>query len=229
MRLRRLDAGADKQRRFVANSAHELRTPVTILRSRIDAMERSPVKSELAHDVRRMQNIVEQLLVAVRLGGYGGSMDLEVDLVEILDDMVADYAPLVLARKRHIELDAEEESILVHGDRRALGCIIANLIDNALRAEPEDGTVRVRVKPGATVEVIDHGEGVTPEDREMIFEPFWRKSEATAGTGLGLAIVKDLVEAHGGLIAVVDTPGGGATFKVTLKQLHDLKVSLRAS
>lgn len=117
----------------------------------------------------------------------------------------------------------------MHGDRRALGCIVANLIDNALRAEPEKGTVQVRVKPGATIEVIDHGEGVTPEDRERIFEPFWRKSEATAGTGLGLAIVKDLVEAHGGHIVVVDTPGGGATFKVTLKQLHDLKVTLRGA
>ncbi len=190
--LARLDAGADKQRRFVANSAHELRTPITILRSRIDAMERSSTKSELAHDVRRIQNIVEQLLVAARLSDDCRSMDREVDLVRILDDTVADYAPLVLAGRRQIELDAQDESILVHGDRRALGCIVANLIDNALRAEPEKGTVQVRVKPGATIEVIDHGEGVTPEDRERIFEPFWRKSEAILNM-LRLKIIDNVI------------------------------------
>jgi signal transduction histidine kinase len=102
----------------------------------------------------------------------------------------------------------------------------AYLIDSVCHKDAqEDGTVQVCVKPGAKVEFIDYGEGVTPEDREMIFEPFWRKSEVTTGTGLGLAIVKDLVDALGGRITVADTPGGGATFKVTLKQLHDEQIS----
>ena len=84
-----------------------------------------------------------------------------------------------------------------------------------LRAEPEGGTVVVRVGEDATVEVIDHGEGVAESDRELIFEPFWRKNEATPGTGSGFAIAKELTETLGGRIWIEDTPGGGATFKLS--------------
>ncbi len=92
--------------------------------------------------------------------------------------------------------------------------MLANLIDNALHAEPEGGLVLVKVTGRAVVEVIDHGEGVAECDREMIFEPFWRKSETRPGTGLGLSIARELVSMHGGHIWVEETPGGGATFKL---------------
>jgi signal transduction histidine kinase len=92
--------------------------------------------------------------------------------------------------------------------------VLTNLIDNALRAEPSKGSVVVRIDSDKIVEVIDHGEGIAAADREMIFEPFWRKSESSPGTGLGLAIAKEIVDAHGGRIWVEDTPGGGATFKL---------------
>ena len=95
-----------------------------------------------------------------------------------------------------------------------MASIISNLIDNALRAEPAGGAVIVRVGSDATVAVIDHGEGIAESDRTLIFEPFWRKTEATPGSGLGLAIAKELVEALGGRIWIEETPGGGATFKL---------------
>jgi signal transduction histidine kinase len=75
----------------------------------------------------------------------------------------------------------------------------------------------VRVNEDATVEVIDHGEGVAETDRELVFEPFWRKTNAKPGTGLGLAIAREIVAAHGGRIWVEDTPGGGATFKLSFR------------
>ena len=92
--------------------------------------------------------------------------------------------------------------------------VVANLIGNALKAEPVGGTVLVRLRPEGEVEVIDHGEGVAPCHRETIFEPFWRKSEATPGSGLGLAIAKELISKLHGRICVEETPGGGATFKL---------------
>jgi signal transduction histidine kinase len=93
---------------------------------------------------------------------------------------------------------------------------VTNLIDNALRAEPKDGAILVRIDDRGVVAVVDHGEGVAPAFREMVFEPFWRQSETTSGTGLGLAIAKEIMDAHGGRIWVEETPGGGATFKIAL-------------
>jgi len=84
-----------------------------------------------------------------------------------------------------------------------------------LRAEPEGGTILVRVRPGRSVSVIDHGPGITPSDRESIFEPFWRKRNSAPGSGLGLSIVKEIVGLHGGKIIVTETPGGGATIELS--------------
>jgi signal transduction histidine kinase len=98
---------------------------------------------------------------------------------------------------------------------------MTNLIENAVRAEPPGGTVIVRLSKDAAVEVVDHGEGVSIADRERIFEPFWRKSENTPGTGLGLAITKELTTKLGGSIKLLETPGGGATFKVVFKQFEN--------
>ncbi len=214
--LARLDAGAARQRRFAANAAHELRTPVAILRTRIDALADSSQKTDLKRDVRRIQNIVEQLLVAARLGEHGGPADERIDVAKTIRAMVADYAPLVIENNRTIEFECDAPSVFVKGNRRSLECVVANLIDNALRAEPVGGAVHVRVTPEVTISVLDHGEGVPEHAREMIFEPFWRASEASSGTGLGLAIVKELVDLHKGQIRVESTPGGGATFKIIL-------------
>jgi signal transduction histidine kinase len=111
--------------------------------------------------------------------------------------------------------------MLVRGNQRAIDCVVTNLVDNALRAEPKDGTIVVRVDEDGIVAIIDHGEGVAPAIREMVFEAFWRKTEATSGTGLGLAIAKEIMDAHGGRIWVEDTPGGGATFKIALALSQD--------
>lgn len=215
--LARLDAGAARQRRFAANAAHELRTPIAILHTRIDALPDTRHKADLKRDARRIQNIVEQLLTAAKLGEYCKQAEEIFDLPAAVRALVGDYAPLVIENKRHIEFESAKPSVLVRGSRRALECIVANLIDNALRAEPEGGTVLVRAGPGGTVDVIDHGEGVPKEAREMIFEPFWRGNETTPGTGLGLAIVKELVELQKGEISVTETSGGGAAFRVALR------------
>ena len=214
--LARLDAGAAKQRRFAANAAHELRTPVAILRTRIDSLPESRVKADLKRDVRRMQTIVEQLLIASRLADKSAPTEETVDLVATVRAMVADYAPLVIENKRQIEFDAALSSLNVRANRRAVECIFANLLDNALRAEPEGGSVLVRIDRSGATDVVDHGAGVDKDAREMIFEPFWRGSEADPGTGLGLAIVKELIDQNKGKVGIFDTPGGGATFRVSL-------------
>ena len=213
--LERVEQGVGQQKRFLANAAHELRTPLAVLRARVEASEKSSLKGQLKRDVARMGAIMEQLLASARLGASGADLTQRIDLAELAWRIVADYALLCLGRDRRIEFEEREKPVLVLGDRRAIESVVANLIDNALRAEPAGGVVLVRVRDEGALEVIDHGEGVQPQDRETIFEPFWRKSDATPGTGLGLAIARDLMTKLSGRIWVEDTPGGGATFKLS--------------
>jgi len=220
--LGRLDASAARQRRFIANAAHELRTPVAILSARLGSLKDEVSRIALQHDARRIQYAVEQLLAASRVGERRAEIKADVDLGACAKSVTADLAIVAIENKRQLEFQAAPAPVIVRGTEYALKSAISNLINNALRAEPEGGTVVVRVKADAVVDVVDHGEGVAETDRELIFEPFWRKNEATPGTGLGLAIAKELAEILGGRIWVEDTPGGGATFKLKFPKIRSL-------
>lgn len=211
--LKRLDAWAARQRRFTANAAHELRTPLAIMRARLENAKASSLKSELLGDASQLRSIVEEMLAAARLTEGQAPLDQRVDLSDAARRVVSDLLPLAIDRDRFIDFDCGA-SAETRGNQRAIECVLTNLIDNALRAEPSKGSVAVRLDGGGVIAVIDHGEGIAEADREMIFEPFWRKNEANPGSGLGLAIAKEIVDAHGGRIWVEETPGGGATFKV---------------
>ncbi|QGM46802.1 sensor histidine kinase [Methylocystis heyeri] len=214
--LARVHHSVAAQRRFLANAAHELRTPITVLCSRIDNPDEATFLQELRRDARRIRTVVEQLLSAAQMSqGKTAAFELA-DLRELALTTILDYMPLAVANGRNLELDRPDEPVMVKCDRYALERVIVNLVENACRAEPEDGTVQVIVSRDATIEVVDHGVGIAPEDRERIFEPFWRKSNCAPGTGLGLAISKEIVESHGGRISIRETCGSGATFEVSL-------------
>ena len=215
--LTRLDAGVARQGRFTANAAHELRTPIAILDARADAVDDAALKREMKRDVRRMRTVVDQLLLLARRSSNENDDAPSIDLGEAVRSIAGNYLPIAIANGRRLELDAPTPPVIARIGRWELECVVGNLIDNALRAEPQGGCVSIRVGADREIEVVDHGEGVAPEDRELIFEPFWRKSDAPPGTGLGLAIVKEIVETHGGRISVGETAGGGATFRMTFQ------------
>ncbi|WP_428991275.1 sensor histidine kinase [Methylocapsa aurea] len=217
--LRRLDASTTRMRRFTANAAHELRTPLAIMRARVESAREPTFETDLLRDVSHLQSIVEQMLIASRIAENQAALDQEVDLVETVWRIVADYLPLVAIGGRGIELDSGDKVVLVRGNERAIECVIANLLDNALCAEPLGGAVQVRIDENAIVEIADHGAGISAEDKDKVFEPFWRKSEQTPGTGLGLAIARELMDRQGGRIWVEDAHGGGATFKLRFPQI----------
>lgn len=219
--LDRLDDGIRRQRRFTANAAHELRTPVAILRARVDQMTDGPARQALIADCHRLAVLVDQLLSAARVEQREVAVDEDVDLIALLRDLVADCAPMAIRSGRTIELLCGVERAIVRGNARALRSALANLIDNALRAEPDRGFVEVVLTAGkrsgtARIEVVDHGPGVAEEDAGMIFEPFWRKDEHRPGTGLGLSIVREITRLHEGEVSAEATPGGGATFVMQL-------------
>ncbi|MBM3564273.1 MAG: HAMP domain-containing histidine kinase [Alphaproteobacteria bacterium] len=220
--FKRVTDGIERERRFIANSAHELRTPIAILRSRIERMEPGELKREIKRDTKRVQTILDQLLVLAQMEARGNNHALgAINLSELAKNAAADYSPIALDLGKSLEFNGPDEPVFAKGIRWAMESVMTNLIENAVRAEPPGGTVIVRLSKDAAIEVVDHGEGVATADRERIFEPFWRKSENTPGTGLGLAITKELTTKLGGSIELLETPGGGATFKVTFQQFED--------
>ena len=214
----RLDASVGRLRRFTANAAHELRTPVTVLETRLDNFDVPTIKTDLRRDARRIRVLVEQLLATVRLA-RSDRPGTKVDLIVICQTVVDDLAMLAIRQRKAIKFQPQVDRLEIFGETRALESVVSNLVDNALRAEPVDGAVILRVGPNGLIEVVDHGPGIAKEERDVIFEPFWRKSEATPGAGLGLAIAKELTEALGGRIWVEETQGGGATFKLSFSPI----------
>ncbi|CAJ0854720.1 two-component system, OmpR family, sensor histidine kinase TctE [freshwater sediment metagenome] len=227
--LERLAASAARMRRYTANAAHELRTPIAILRASIENLEEVPIKAVLLTDASRLQTILEQMLIATRLNERQATIDQEVDLVKTVREVILGYVHLAIECEKSIEFESTSPVVMTRGNQRAIESVIANLISNALRSEPPKGAVLVRVHDDALVEVVDHGEGITPSDRELIFEPFWRKDEATAGTGLGLAIAKELMEMLSGRIWAKERHGGGATFKVKFRTESNFPVAKSVS
>lgn len=210
--LERVDGSAQRMRRYFANAAHELRTPLAIMRARLENAEESALVVNLLSDTSKLQTIVEQALSAARLEERKEAFDADVDLQKTVQQVVRNFFPLGVKCGRSIEFETSEQAGLVKGNPAAIAGVVGNLIDNALKMEPEGGAVVVRLDGPAGVRVEDHGKGVAPKDREQVFEPFWRESEATPGAGLGLAIAKNLMEKLGGRVWVEETPGGGATF-----------------
>ena len=218
--LDRLDQGFLIQRRFTANAAHQLRTPLAILRARLDGMAAAPETTELKRDCDRIARVVSQLLAIARLEAHEIEIAETVDLGRLARETVAAMAPLAIAEGRSLSLDAGAAPVIVRGNSAALADALGNLIENALRFTPPGGTVDVALRPGATLAVLDRGPGVPEAERARVFEPFWRGGDPRgAGSGLGLAIVAEIAAAHGGRALALDRPGGGAEFRIELPQI----------
>jgi len=211
--LARLDEGVGRQQRFAAEVAHELRTPLAILAARIDSQPESETVLGMRRDLERMRTLVDQLLLIASLEAQDIILNEPLDLVALARDVVADCTPVALARRRTLAFGPELVRLEIQGSRRILYGALTNLVENAIRAEPSGGVVEVKVCDSGEILVIDQGKGVAPDDRERIFDPFWRRDDCHPGAGLGLTIVKEAAAAHGGCVSVEETLGGGATFR----------------
>jgi signal transduction histidine kinase len=213
--LARIDEGFELQRRFTSNAAHELRTPLAILRARNDGLEDGSTKTGLIKDVERMTRLVSQLLLAGRLEMQPPSLETEVDLTLVARETVERLAMLHTAREHELVLSAPDRPVVVRGDAESLGDALRNLIDNALAHSPQGKPVEIAVREDASLEVRDRGPGIPAEHRVQIFERFWRaRKSAGEGAGLGLSIVRAIAEGHHGTVAVAENPGGGAVFRL---------------
>ncbi|MEJ0037635.1 MAG: ATP-binding protein [Gammaproteobacteria bacterium] len=224
--LARVDSAFANQRAFIADAAHELRSPLTAVRLQLQLLDRATdeaaageARARLGEAVDRAAHMIEQLLTLARNEPRDSSAELktlalETPAAEAISDMHA------LAQSRHIELELRADpNVRVRGDQAALRTLVRNLVDNAVRYTPEHGQVEVRVSPadtGATLEVLDTGPGIPEADRARAFDRFYRRAAAPeGGSGLGLAIVKAIAERHGARIAL-DTAPFGSGLRVTV-------------
>jgi heavy metal sensor kinase len=230
--LARLDEAFHRQRQFTADAAHELRTPLAIMKGDIEVTLLRPRRGPeyrralagLAEEVDGLTRLVEDLLLLARSDTGQPLLHLEpVDLVDLLA-VVADQMRL-LAEPRGLSVTLECPEILpITGDPDKLLRLFRNLMDNAITYTPPGGriTLRARAEPAGRVlvEVADTGPGISAEHQPHIFERFYRadasRSRASGGAGLGLAIARWIAEAHGGQIAVESALGWGTTFRVSL-------------
>jgi two-component system OmpR family sensor kinase len=235
----------DRMRRFVADASHELRTPLTTIRGFAELYRQGAARdpAELDRLMRRIEDqaarmglLVEDLLLLARLDQQRPLERSPVDLLALAADAVTDASAVAPDRRIELKLGSDDgqpgHALVVLGDSQRLRQVLANLVDNALRHTPAGSPVEVRVgeaaldgRPGAAVEVVDHGPGLAPEQTERVFERFYRadpaRSGADGGTGLGLSIVAALVAVHGGTVQVDSVPGRGARFRVVLPLAPD--------
>ena len=225
--LARLATSFDAQRAFVADAAHELRSPLTALKLQLDLARRAAddagraqALAELAAGTERMRRLVEQLLALARAEPGGAETALaETDLAEVARQAAADAVPLAAAGAVELELDAPLPQV-VRADASALRILLRNLIDNAVRHAGRDGRVLVQVggeQSQAIVRVDDSGPGIPAAERERVFDRFYRRDGGgTSGSGLGLAIVRAIAQRHAAQVSLADSPLGGLRAEVRL-------------
>ena len=212
----RLQAALAAQKRFVADAAHELRTPLAAMQIQIDSLqgERDDRGEALAGGVRRANRLVEQLLRLARLDDGAEARPASVDLGQLLLDCVADY--VVLAQRKDIDLGVHVEApATLRGSEDEVRVLFANLVDNALRYTPPGGQVDVRLmnRDGAcVVTVLDTGCGLPPGSEGRLYDRFFRAAPPDIkGTGLGLAIARRIAERNGLGLTVENRRDGRGT------------------
>jgi signal transduction histidine kinase len=215
--LERLDRGFQSQREFTADAAHELRTPLAVLRARLDTLPNSDAVAALRRDVDGMSRIVGQLLELSELDELAIDPAEPVDLRNVCTEVAEFVAPLAVTMNRDVALRSGDQPVIVQGNAELLKRALRNLVENALSHTKERSTVEIRLEDCGTITVCDDGPGISASDRAMLFERFWRGDRTrSGGAGLGLSIVKRIVEAHRGTISADNRPAGGAAFTIEL-------------
>ncbi|WP_326826141.1 ATP-binding protein [Streptosporangium sp. NBC_01756] len=220
----------ERMRRFVADASHELRTPLTSIRGfaefyqQAPDIDAAPLLRRMGSEAVRMGLLVDDLLMLARMDQQRPMAMRPVDLLAIAADTVHDAR--ILAPARQVTLSVDGSALIVSGDEVRLRQVVGNLMTNALTHTPDGTSVRMALSARhgmAVIEVKDEGPGLNAEQRERVFERFYRVDSARGrrapedgGSGLGLAIVAAIVDAHSGTVAVESCPGEGATFRVSL-------------
>ena len=213
--LDRLEKGMKLQKEFTADAAHELRTPLAVLRARIDSLPDQKPLTPLKADIDVMSHVVSQLLEIAELEDAGLRTDDRVDLYAVASEVVGMTAGVAIAQGKEVALTGE--SVWVKGNQAMIFRAIRNLVDNAVKYTERGSEVIVDVAGDGTVRVLDKGPGVPPAERTLMVRRFWRARRDRDGAGLGLSIVSRIAELHGAKLGIADRDGGGAVFSLSFE------------
>lgn len=221
------------RRDFVANVSHELRTPLTAIRGYVEALIDAPPATDadrrrflevIGRHTQRMERLVHDLLRLARLdAGQEAVALMDVTLDALIDDVAADMAPALTAKRQRIARAIAADAVTVPGDAGKLHDVLRNLVENASNYSPEDSVIDIgAARDGDRIRltVADRGPGIPEAELPRVFERFYRvdrsRTRDPGGTGLGLAIVRHLVELHGGTVSAARRSGGGTVVTVSL-------------
>jgi len=213
--LQRLERSFQEQERFIANAAHELKTPLALARARVEAgLDSEEDRARLLQDLDTMGRQVQQLLQLAQVADPQAMRRAALRPIEVARE-VLDH----LAFKAHradvtLHLQEPDVDVLIEADAGAMFVLLKNLVENALDFSPPGSDVKV-VLSATAICVEDRGPGIPPELRSQVFERFWRApGQARTGSGLGLALVSEIALAHGWTVTCAEASGGGALFTV---------------
>ncbi|MBR0857131.1 sensor histidine kinase [Bradyrhizobium liaoningense] len=219
--LDRLEDGFRVQRQFTADAAHQLRTPLTILRTRIETLDDGAARQALHADIEAMSRIVAQLLEIAELDTLVLDPGETADLRAVCAEVVGSIAPFAISQHKDIALKGADAPVLIHGNSEMLQRAIFNLAENAIKFTARDTSVEVEVSEDGSVRVRDCGPGIADAERELMFQRFWRRDrQRSDGAGLGLSIVRAVADDHAATVAVENLPGGGAEFTLRFRPVE---------
>jgi two-component system OmpR family sensor kinase len=230
--LERLEQAAATERRFSSDAAHELRTPLAVLRTGLEvalARDRSSAENRAAlgaahREALSLCRIADELLMLSRLNGEVMVDRQRLNLRALLSEIAGTVGPLAQSREIKLSVSARED-VFVNGNEGHLRRLVVNLLDNALKFTPLGGSIDVSLKSDANraiIRVADTGQGIHPAELPHIFDRFFRGAGSPGeGSGLGLSLCREIARAHGGDIAAANLPSGGSAFVVTLGLYHE--------
>ncbi|MGY3477217.1 sensor histidine kinase [Bradyrhizobium ottawaense] len=227
-----IDAYIRMQRRFLGNAAHQLRTPLTLLRAKVEDVSEPALKVELVRDIRRLTSLVSAMLDLARLQNHAIEKR-PIDLAQITLDVLADFGPSALDAGIELALEqAEKGPLLVQGVDAAIRSALANLVGNALiHAHGARRIVATLGRDGVSID--DDGAGLPDGAEHKLLEPFQTGNTAGDGAGLGLSIVREIMAAHGGELIISSSPGRGTSmslrFPVTAAPTISAQLELQTS
>lgn len=212
--LDRLEKQFQARQRFLVDAAHELRTPIAIMQTRIEGMPETDEQRRLMADVARLGVTAEQLLDFER-NDQASDRHETLDLVDLCRSVVADLAPLAIEAGYEISFRSEIDRCECQGSPIALLRAVSNLVGNAIDHGGNCGAIVVSVSKDGQISVSDQGPGIAESEQELVFEPFYRIKPRSTGAGLGLSLVKQIVSNHHGRVEVEST-ATGTTFIIKL-------------
>lgn len=229
--LQRLDSAFESQKQFIQDASHELRTPIAIAQTNIEVLEMD--RQATVKDYRHLMDVIK--LSLERMNGVNDSLLLlsesapakakwsKVDISSLMSEVQAEADMEAKVSSISLELKLAEESLAVKGDATHLKQAVINLVDNAIKYNHPNGSVKLSAQldgDNVVIQVEDTGTGIAPQDLSHVFDRFYRveksRSRDKGGSGLGLSIAKKIVEDHGGTVSVESVLGSGSTFRILL-------------